>query len=311
VAAPRNRSARTIVAAALIGLVHSPVAACPVPPAAVVEVPGIAFYTDARRSVRDPALFAANRQAMAPIDRYLGQIGRSSDAFLRGDQAAGRCTLVWLAAWAQAGALLGEPTSDRQARTERRFSVAAMALTALKVWDLASKGDRAVLQPYFRRLAVAVDQDAAQDRLSNNLLYWSGLVGMAIARLTGEARLAARAIAICRAATAGLTPRGSLPLEDRRGDRAIYYNGFALFPLSVMATLSGNHEPGCTVEDVQPLAHYVLANRNRTSDQFLRWAPFLGISVAMSPAALFYRYGGGSLDLVAKRLAAIARAPLP
>ncbi len=303
-------------AVAFVGLTgHA--AACPSPPPAVVNIPGVAYYADARHSVRDEGLFQLNRDAMAPLDGYLAQIGHMSDAFLRGDVDAGRCALAWLTAWAKAGALLGEPTSGAQARSQRRWSAAAMALSAFKAWDAASETDRAALRPYFRQLAAAVRQDAAVDNLRNNLLYWAGLAAMASARITDDASPSRWAVEICRDAVAGLTPRGSLPLEDLRGERAIDYNGFALFPLSVIAAFNqgrvgdGATAPGCSAAALRPLARYVLAQRDRTSDRFLRWAPFMGVDVALEPGALFYAYGGGFLPLLAGRIAALARAERP
>jgi poly(beta-D-mannuronate) lyase len=276
-----------------------------------VDIPGVAYYTDARHSVRDQTLFQLNREALRPLDRYLSRITRMSDAFVQGDEEAGRCTLAWLTTWAKEGALLGEPTAGAQARSQRRWSGAGMTLSALMVLDAASEEDRAVLRPYVSRLAQAVQRDATLDKLRNNLLYWAGLVYMASSSLTGDAQLRDQAVAICRDAIASFTPAGSLPLEDLRGDRAIDYNGFALFPLSVTATLNGPHGKGCSLAELRPLAAYVLAHRDGTSDPFLRWAPFMGMDVALRPEALFYSYGGGSLNLVAEKLAALARARSP
>ncbi len=302
---------QTLWIAALIELTgQTALAACPTPLPVVVDVPGVGYYTDSTHSVRDQILFERNREALAALDRYLSEIAHMSDAFLRTDAAAGRCTVAWLTAWAQGGALLGEPSVSAQARSQRRWSAAAMALSALKVWDVASEGERVVLRSYVRRLTQAVQQDAVADRLHNNLLYWAGLVDMASAQLVGDPRLSERAIVICRNAVASLTPQGSLPLEDGRGARAIDYNGFALFPLSVIATIGGGRTPGCSVTDLQPLARYVLAHRNKTSDEFLRWSPFLRMDVGARPEALFYSYGGGFLPLVAVKLAAIAPAQL-
>lgn len=307
----RSRPPATMLAAALMCVTGRALAACSAPPPVIVDIPGVAYYTDARRSARDQTLFQLNREALEPLDRYLSRIARMSDAFVQGDGETGRCTLAWLTTWAKEGALLGEPTAGAQARSQRRWSGAAMTLSALKVWDAASKGDRAVLRPYVSRLAQAVQRDATLDKLRNNLLYWAGLVYMATSWLTGDAQLRDQAVAICRDAIASLTPAGSLPLEDLRGDRAIDYNGFALFPLSVIATLNGTHGPGCSLAELRPLAAYVLAHRDGTSDPFLRWAPFMGMDVVLRPEALFYSYGGGSLHLVAEKLAALARARSP
>lgn len=297
---------RNVLAAVAMFVAGQAIAACPAPPPAVNSPPGVAYYTDSMHSDRDQALFQLNRAALAPLDRYLADVARMSDAHLKGDKDAASCTLSWLTAWANERALLGEPTSGKQARSQRRWSAAAIAISALKVWDAAPEGDRSILRPYILRLAQAVQQDAATDKARNNLLYWAGLVDMVSALLTNNTQLHERAVVICRDAIASLTPQGSLPLEDSRGPRAIDYNGFALFPLSLIATLNGGRVPGCSVAGLQPLAHYVLSNRDHTSDLFLRWAPFMGVDVALQPAALFYSYGGGSLSLAAAKLAAVA-----
>jgi len=283
------------------------VGGCLTPPPAIIAIPGVAYYTDAAHSVRDPVLFPRNRDALKPLDQYLIAIAHTSDAYLTSDRDAGRCTLLWLTAWAKEGALLGEAAGGAQARSQRRWSAAAMALAALKVWDAAAEDDRAVIRSYILRLAQAVRRDVAFDKPRNTLLYWAGLGDMASAWLTNDTSLSERAVAVCRDAIASLTSQGSLPLEDLRGARAIDYNGFALFPLSVIATLNGTHRPGCSVDDLQPLAQYILDHRDRTSDPFLRWAPFMRTNVTLDPAALFYIYGGGSLPLVAQKLATLAR----
>lgn len=287
------------------------VAACPAPPPAVINPPGVAYYTDARHSVRDQTLFQFNRNALEPLDHYLTDVAHMSDAHLKGDEEAASCTLVWLTAWASKGALLGEPTDGAQARSQRRWSAAAIALSALKVWDVASEHDRSILRPYFLRLTQAVRQDVITDKVRNNLLYWAGLVDMASARLTNNPQLFDRAVVMCRDAISSFTRQGSLPLEDLRGSRAIDYNGFALFPLTLIATLNGGYASGCSLPDLKPLAHYVLDNRDRTSDSFLRWAPFMKMDVALKSEALFYSYGGGSLPLIAEKLTAIAREGIP
>lgn len=307
----RSRPARTMLAGALMCVTGRAFAACSAPPPVIVNIPGVAYYTDARHSTRDQTLFQLNREALGPLDHYLARVARMSDAFVQGDGEAGRCTLAWLTTWAKEGALLGEPTAGAQARSQRRWSAAAMTLSALKVWDAASEGDRAILRSYVSRLAQAVQRDATADKLRNNLLYWAGLVDIASAWLTGDTQLRDQAVAICRDAIASFTPAGSLPLEDLRGARAIDYNGFALFPLSVIATLNGTHASGCSAAELRPLAGYVLAHRDGTSDQFLRWAPFMGMDAALRPEALFYSYGGGSLHLVAEKLAALALARSP
>jgi hypothetical protein len=307
----RNRLRLILLSAGMMFVSGEAMAACPAPPPPVVNIPGVAYYTDAKHSVRDEALFQANREQLEPLDQYLANLARMSDAYLRGEREAGQCTLTWLAAWAKEGALLGEPTAGPQARSQRRWSAAAMAIAALKVWDVNPNPERTALQAYFRRLAQAVQSDTKVDNVRNNLLYWAGLVGIASARLTGDAAMRDWAVGVCRSAITTLTPQGSLPLEDLRGDRAVDYNGFALFPLSVIATLNGGHTPGCAPADLQPLAHYVLDQRARTSDKFLRWAPFMGTDVAIKPEAMFYAYGGGHLPSVAVKLAALSRQPLP
>ena len=291
---------------AFAGLSGRAFAQCEIPPVPVVNIPGTAYYTDPTRSVRDEELFLQNREQLRALDDYLIPVARMTDNYLKGDSAAGQCALTWLTAWADGRALLGEPTTA-QSRSQRRWSASSMSLSALKAWDAASESQRARMRDYFGRLVKSLEADAVVDRIRNNHLYWAGLAYGAIGTLNQNTALFDRAVGICRDAVASMTPQGSLPLEDARGTKAIDYNGFALFPLSVISVMNQGR-PGCTNAELRPLANHILANRSQTTDKFLRWVPFMKMDVPLDSRVLFYSYGGGHLPLVAEHLPRITSA---
>ena len=275
-------------------------AQCEPPPPPIVNISGTAYYTDPNRSVKDEELFLQNHEQLRALDDYLIRVARMTDNHLKGDSAAGQCAVTWLVAWSNGGALLGEPTTA-QSRSQRRWSAASMSLSALKAWNVAGERERGSLRSFFAGLARSMEVDAVVDRIRNNHLYWAGLAYGAIGVLTQDTALFERAVTICRDAIAMMTPQGSFPLEDARGTKAIDYNGFALFPLSVISVMNEDRH-GCNNAELRRSADYILANRSRTNDQFLRWVPFMRMDVTLDSSVLFYAYGGGYLPLIADRL---------
>lgn len=266
---------------------------CPEPYRAASQVPGIAYYKDGARVRRDESRFQENRDLLAEIDTYLAELGKMSDRALEGDAAAGQCALSWLVAWAGEDALASAP--NRQARSQKRWTAAAMGLNALKLWPQADAEQRRLLRGYLDGLAGDIEEEVRRDGVTNNHLYWAGL-HYAVVGALGSAERRREAIAICRDALSSLTAHGSLPLEDRRGARAVNYNGFALFPLALIARLVEDGE--CKPEQLAPLAEYITRNSDETDNAFMRWAPILGSDIDLPDRYLSYRYAGGDLNLL-------------
>jgi poly(beta-D-mannuronate) lyase len=126
-------------------------AACP--PPGQPDIRALGYYTDKAGSVIDPVLHQQNKDATAPLDRYAADVARMSDDYLRtGDRAAAQCTLAWLGAWADDGAMLGQMirVNNNQSFYMRQWMLDAVAMAYLKVHDQADARQRARIDPWLQ-----------------------------------------------------------------------------------------------------------------------------------------------------------------
>jgi poly(beta-D-mannuronate) lyase len=218
-------------------------AACPPPPPPVRDLALPRFYADDAGSVVDPAADAAHKGAVRPLAEFLRRVAADADRAWRepkreAREAAGRCALAWIGAWAAGGAWLGRMTT-RQAEYQRKWDLAGVALAYLKVRHLAGPAERARIEPWLTRFA-----DAARaffddpSRKRNNHWYWLGLALGAVALTTDSDRHWQTARAIMQDAARDIAADGTLAEELRRKARALHYHAFAAMPLVVLAELA-------------------------------------------------------------------------
>lgn len=217
-------------------------AACPPPPAGQPDIRALGYYTDKAGSVIDPALRQQNKDATAPLDRYAADVARMSDDYLRdGDPAAAQCTLNWLGAWADDGAMLGQMirVNNNQSFYMRQWMLDAVAMAYLKVHDQADARQRARIDPWLQRLARAnLAYWNNPKRRRNNHYYWGGLGVLATGLATDDDALWQAGHAAFQKGVDDIQDDGSLPLEMARGQRALHYHDYALAPLVMMAELA-------------------------------------------------------------------------
>lgn len=238
-----NRLALFIALLTMTAFVPPAHAECPDPPPPVrnIEIPR--YYSDASNSVVDPTKLAASRAATAPLTAYVGFVTKQSDAAVLKSQLPGRlqgarCTLAWLSHWARGAAYLGR-MADRQSDYQRKWDLAGLATAYLKVKRHATDADRRAIEPWLDAMAVrarAFFDDRARQR--NNHWYWLGLGLGATALATGSEKHWADARAIMSDAARDIARDGTLPLEMKRGARALHYHSFAVEPLVALAELA-------------------------------------------------------------------------
>ncbi|EOW2139212.1 polysaccharide lyase [Stenotrophomonas sp. GD03908] len=217
-------------------------AACPPPPPGQPDIRALGYYTDQAGSVIDPALHQQNKDATAPLDRYAADVARMSDDYLRnGDPAAAQCTLAWLGAWADGGAMLGQMirVNNDQSFYMRQWMLDAVAMAYLKVHDQADPQQRARIDPWLQQLARAnLAYWDNPKRRRNNHYYWGGLGVLATGLATDDDALWQAGHAAFQKGIDDVQDDGSLPLEMARGQRALHYHDYALAPLVMMAELA-------------------------------------------------------------------------
>ena len=241
-ASTASRALVLALGATLWGAIPS-LADCPPPPAPVrnLEIPR--YYADTSNSVVDPEKLDAAREATSPLTEFVGTVAKQADAAILKDKLPGRltgarCTLAWLSHWAKGAAYLGR-MSDRQSEYQRKWDLAGLALAYLKVKRHASDADKRAIEPWLDAMAIrarAFFDDRARQR--NNHWYWLGLGLGATALATGNDKHWAEARAIMADAARDIAADGTLPLEMKRGARALHYHAFSVQPLVALAELA-------------------------------------------------------------------------
>lgn len=226
---------RSLLAAALI-LVAPAFADCPVPPPVQRDIIAHSYYDDPPvNSHIDPVKHAAYEAAVKPLEAYLGGVAKMASA---GDKA---CTLRWLIAWAEGDAMLGKIKKE-QAHYERKWLLAGLALSYAKVRDAATGDQKAAIDNWLLALAdsVRTHSDAFKGT-RNNHYYWEGLAVGATGAVTGNAKDLAWAHKVFRVAETDIADDGTLPLEMKRGARALHYHLFSAAPLAMLESVLDEH----------------------------------------------------------------------
>lgn len=211
---------------------------CPLDQPVIRDISAERFYTDAASSIVDPAIEAANRAALKPLDTVIGAIVTRSNRFLqkgRAEEAA--CALALLARQAEGGTMLGVVAS-RQAGYERKWRTAGLAMVYLALKARAAPAERAAIEPWLARLADQVEAMDTRPESWNNHHYWIGYVATAVGAATGDAARFARGRKAFDDGLAAIGPDGTLPRELARRGRALSYHNYALAPLVMAAEVA-------------------------------------------------------------------------
>ncbi len=237
-------------------------------PAAAVSPPGIVYFDPAVRTAelarpdravaREACLAVARDPAWAdlpplaalePTDGY-GSDNRSAPfswavmvlggRALAGDEASAADLVRLLTRWAEAGALAATPVSHDPYYALKRTLLPTIVAYAV-VRPGLGEAERTRIDDWLANLVPRVDQTFDGDVDHNNHRYLADSVLMAWGALTGDDALYRQGIDRYRSALADARDDGSLPLEARRGARALWYTRHALTSLVAMAEIARAH----------------------------------------------------------------------
>ena len=220
---------------------------CGMPPAAIRSVSLPRYYSDQRGTVVNAAQRQAHWEIMAPMREFLWKVtGWADKALARSvegkNNAEALCALMWLTAWAQGEAWLGE-MGTRQAEYQRKWDLAGTALAYLKLKSYTTAQQREVIEPWLRQVA---DLSAAffddRERKRNNHWYWMGLAAAAVGMAADSPRHWSFAREVMHDAARDIGSEGLLPHEMNRGPLALHYHAFsamALVPMAELAAAAG------------------------------------------------------------------------
>lgn len=148
------------------------------------------------------------------------------------------CAQQQIDTWAQAGTLLDyDPKQSSQAWFQVEWTLSSIAISESVLLNEPSLDPTLVQRDIQWMNKVArrtVDFDKAGTQ-TNNHHYWRGLAAVATGVISSDNDLFNWGIAVYKQGIDELDPRGALPQEMARHERAIHYQSFALQPLIPLA----------------------------------------------------------------------------
>lgn len=239
---PEGRNVVSRLLAALSVMVLS-IYSCPrasacnpnITPVQVIMADGFYAGGDKAASTIDRRKYTEYKKSTREVDRFLGELSLLSDRFvLNKDKSAKKCADDLLLNWARNGALT-KLRGGSQSYFVLQWGLATMGLARMKLGPLRSPQQDRVVTQWLRKLAVLLyDFHASQKRFArNNHYYWATLAIGSVGYSTGSQDLWARSEAMFRISIKDIRPDGSLPIEMKRGPRALSYHSFAAQPLAL------------------------------------------------------------------------------
>ncbi len=199
------------------------------------------FYSDRKSSIIDPAKLKAYKESSGPYKKLGDDAVAAADAYRStGSRAAAQCVLKLLSTAAADGVFTGK-MSSRQAYYVQGWVIGAAAIAYLKIRDsgVVQPQSHAALTAWMKSVArQTIDfYDAARSsgESGNNHLYWAGVEVAAIAIAADDRNLFDWAVGAYREGVHQITAEGTLPLEMRRGQRALHYHLYAIAPMVYLA----------------------------------------------------------------------------
>ncbi len=196
---------------------------CSVPPA-IEQVSAAPIYADRAGSVADSAGMHQNEQLITPLRLFDRALTTKVDG--RPTAAELACATTLLRAWADAGALLQEPSSFPPVRERQRFTL-GINVGALKLQSHGGVLDDKAMQ-WLHTLNTAVMSDFGPRNIVDNLYVWSGVDAGTFALLSGDEAARAYQDRAWKAGLAQIGPDGFLHSELRRQAKALGYHQYYL-----------------------------------------------------------------------------------
>ena len=201
------------------------------------------FYSDSKSSIIDPEKWKAYVASAGPVKELGQEIVDAADAYrTTGSRDAAECAIQHMEAAARDGVITGKMSSN-QAYYVQGWVIGATAIAYLKVRDsglVLPEQKRDILPWIVKVVQQTVDYYDARRRKEtgdsqNNHLYWAGVEVSAAGIAANDQKLFDWGIDAYHAGVAKIESDGSLPLEMRRGQRALHYHLFAVSPLVYLA----------------------------------------------------------------------------
>ena len=201
------------------------------------------FYSDSKSSIIDPEKWKAYVASSGPYKELGQRIVDAADAYrTTGSREATECAIRHMDAAGKDGVFTGKMSSN-QAYYVQGWVIGAVAIAYLKVRDsglILPQQEHEILPWIVKVVQQTMDYyDTRRQKgtgdAENNHLYWAGVEISAAAISANDRKLFDWGMDAYRIGVAQIEPDGSLPLEMRRGQRALHYHLYAVAPLVYLA----------------------------------------------------------------------------
>lgn len=238
--------------------------ACPTPVHLSPDLTTSGFYSDSHASIIDPAKWAEYQRTSGPVKELGNKAVAAADAYrTTGSREAAECVLRLEKSAALDKALTGNMSSS-QSYFVQGWVIGALGIALLKVRDsgLVSPADTKLLTDWMKAvseqtIAFYKKRDAESGGKGNNHLYWAGVQVGAIGIAANDRQFFDWALDAYRNGIGQITPQGTLPLEMRRGRRALHYALYACAPLVYLAEFGEDNGFHLYAEDHSALKRLV------------------------------------------------------
>jgi len=211
--------------------------ACPAIEHLPADLTTSGFYSDGKSSIIDPVKWKAYAASAGPIKRLGQQVVDAADAYrTTGSRAAAECAIAHMEAAAKDAVISGKMSSG-QAYYVQGWVIGAVAIAYLKVRDsgLIRPDQAHEILPWIVTVVHQTMDYYDRREQKNNHLYWAGVEVSAAGIAANNRNLFDWGMNTYHVGVAQIQPDGTMPLEMRRGRRALHYQLYALAPLVYLA----------------------------------------------------------------------------
>lgn len=225
-----------------VKLTHVPYA-CPVLNHLSPDLTTDRFYSDSKSSIIDPEKWKAYVASSGPYKDLGRQIVDAADSYrATGSRDAAECAIQHMEGAAKDGVFTGTMSSN-QAYYVQGWVIGAIAIAYLKVRGsgLVHRDQQHEILLWMMKVVQQTKNyyDTRRQRKTgdsiNNHLYWAAVEISAAGIAANNRPLFNWGMDAYLAGVAEIQPNGSLPLEMKRGQRALHYHLFAAAPLVYLA----------------------------------------------------------------------------
>ena len=218
---------------------------CPktTPPVIRLDIGSRYEDNDPSRSDIDEEANEAVNKALKPVDTYVRSLASLIDEKPKEGKPDTRyqCLYRSLKTWADANALSELDTLNAKLAISPRLSGIAITYYQASQIERPTAEEQEAINHWLEERAINVkeffSEEAPQMASRNNLRAWAGLAVGQIGVLTGNQDLILWGADSNRLVICSADDNGSLPLEMKRGDKALHYQLHAVAPLVVNAAL--------------------------------------------------------------------------